>query len=196
MPQIALTSDGALPRRSKRARPSAPSPSVLLRYLLVSFFGFLAVSAAADVAEIIAFDLLPVTDLRAGLFEVSLGPENGGNVQKVALLAGFATNTGAMMELPVASLCTPGSTGNWNVISFPSTGNVVVVGGNQTDSTLVPIKWSPTVSSFKTDTFVGLVLRKGKGNQAKNVSTISSEWPSSGRRRVRWSDQVQSEYNK
>ena len=150
-------------------------------FLVVALFASaVTVSAATDSAtgqaEVLAFDLQPVTNSwRAGAFEVSLGPENGDNAQRISLLAALYTNSDKMMEIPIASLCS--SNGDWNRISQPQTGAVIVTGAetgsDESDGDgMVLVQWTPTMLS-EDDANLKLTLRKGRADFARNVSIIN-----------------------
>ena len=161
-----------------RSRPTftAPRsihlPPLFVLILLVATFAAIAAAddaGTADIGGMYAFDLLPVTNSRAGLLEVSMGPSDGGPVQKVNLLVSLGSITEAVVDVPVAAACGDHATENWNIISSPAARIVVPVGD------VVSIKWRPTVSSQDTDGFLGLMLRKGRGDDARNY-TIASEF--------------------
>lgn len=156
--------------------------SVLRRclFLTVLLAIFAVASADSDAsttkAEILAFDLLPITNsTRNGIFEVTLGDDG----QKVALLASLYTNSDAMMEVPIAALCATSQEG-WNPILQPTAGTVVVVGTSKSqESSLigagqVVVRWKLGPAS-DANAVVSLTLRKGRGSNAKNVTVVECE---------------------
>jgi hypothetical protein len=161
----------------------------LLFLLLVTAFTVPATSRDSEgfaKAEILAFDLLPATNsTSSGLIDVSLGPGDGKSNQRVSLLTSLYTTSDAMLEVPIATICSAESLSGWNAISQPATGTVVVVGANESDTEdvlgsgvgTVVVKWRPTSSSSKADAVLGLTLRKGRGGRAKNVTVIESKGP-------------------
>jgi len=167
---------------SSRVRTLGALDTLLKRclFLIVLLTLFTAVSADSDEstrrAEILAFNLLPVTNsTRNGAFEVSLG-EDG---QKVTFLASLYTISDAMMEVPIAALCATSQEG-WNPISHPTAGTVVVVGTSKAQGTSsartgqVVVRWKIGPAS-DTNATVGLTLRKGRGSDANNVTVIECE---------------------
>ncbi|KAF8253784.1 hypothetical protein K440DRAFT_143947 [Wilcoxina mikolae CBS 423.85] len=190
--------DRPLSRRRQRLRRcrtgATTSVNGLQRYLVlfaISIAAVTTVSAASDnstKAEILAFDLVPVTNSsESGVFEVSLGPSDGTNNQRIGLLASPYTNSDAMMEVPIAALCSVDPIGDWNVITSPHTGDVVVT-GNGTSSTedvlggsgSIVVRWNPTTSASGTQETLSLTLRKGRGDAAKNVSEIDTNMSNDG----------------
>jgi hypothetical protein len=183
-----------LSRSSNGSTSPIPTLNILRQgFLFILLIVTFAVPAASQSsgdstkAEILAFDLLPIANsTRPGLIRVSLGPENGENNQHVNLLASFYTASEATMEVPIAELCTAQSLGGWNPISQPATGTVILVGTNEGDAEdvlgngtgTIVVKWFPASSSSGADAnVVGLTLRKGRGDQAKNVTVIESKSP-------------------
>jgi len=171
------------PLSRARARPGLQR----CLFLYAIFIAAVAVSAASDSstkAEILAFDLLPVTNSsESGVFEVSLGPRDGTSNQRIGLLASPYTNSDAMIEVPIATLCEADPIGDWNVITSPHTGDVIVTGTgvNETQDILsggVVVRWNPSTLTSATKEALNLMLRKGRGEGAKNVSEIDSEFPS------------------
>ncbi|KAI5813053.1 hypothetical protein BZA77DRAFT_322278 [Pyronema omphalodes] len=139
-------------------------------------------------ADILAFDLSPVSGSNeSGLLTISLGQNE---VQKVDVLVSPYTNSGVMMEVPVAMSCTNAPSGDWNVIYEPSPGAVVLVGNNNTDGGLggdeilgeegtKMVRWKAT-SQTSNGEVLKLTLRKGKGEKVQNVTVIEEHIPNNG----------------
>jgi hypothetical protein len=150
--------------------------------LRVIFLIALISSVYADTpqsADILAFDLSPISESsEAGLLTISLGQNAA---QKVDVLVAPYTNSGVMMEVPVAMRCTNGPTGDWNVIFEPSAG-AVVLAGNSTDGGLTGdgtlggegtkvVRWKAARQTPNGEV-LKLTLRKGKGEKVRNVTVV------------------------
>lgn len=138
-------------------------------------------------ADILAFDLSPISNSNsgsgeAGLLTISLGQNAA---QKVDVLVAPYTNSGVMMEVPVAMRCTNGPTGDWNVIFEPSAG-AVVLAGNSTDGGLSGdgtlggegtkvVRWKAARQPPDGEV-LKLTLRKGKGEKVRNVTVVEGMW--------------------
>lgn len=142
--------------------------------LLLCLISWVRLVATDNIDGVLAFDLLPTTNSSAiGVLEVQLGSSK----QRIDLLTTFYSNTDAALQVPVAVLCEPGNgtaTGLWSVIQQPAAGDVLMVAGSAptigNSTGMEVVRWAPSLGAPESN--LTLSLRKGRGDQAKNVTII------------------------
>lgn len=134
-------------------------PNFRLGFLVLWWWCFMA--AAQEEEQMVVFDLVHATTTNnsiPGVMTMSFGSPP----QEVDVLVAFYTNSEAAVHVPAAALC---STRAWNPILEPSDGDLVsTVNGS---NSLASIKWRSS-----SDLTINISLRKGRGENAVNVTVI------------------------
>lgn len=127
--------------------------------------------AAQEAAEMVIFDLVPTNNSIPGVMTLGFGTPP----QKVNVLVAFYTNSNIAAHVPAGVLCSTSSGRTditWNAIQEPSEGEFV---STSADSEVLQagmklVQWR---ASTNTKT-VHISLRKGRGENAENVTVIQS----------------------
>lgn len=112
----------------------------------------------------VVFDLVGATTTNnsiPGVMTMSFGSPP----QEVNVLVAFYTNSETAVHVPAGVLCLTGADKTWNPILEPSDGDLVSILSES--SLLASIKWRAS-----SDPTVNISLRKGRGENAANVTII------------------------
>ncbi|TGZ82147.1 hypothetical protein EX30DRAFT_395011 [Ascodesmis nigricans] len=180
-PTVSSTRRITTPRRPPSKTMLSIAPALLLVFLASTTI-VVAAAPSTTTTETLAplvIDLVPSSSQFGGLVKVFLGPDDA--QQPVRLLPTLKIDSTTIVQAPGPELCAllpdPNS---WNRIRKPCDGDVISVNVQLTGiaSMMETVRWTPLAGGA--DDMVGLVLRKGRGENPPTVAQIEGAMRNDG----------------